>query len=169
MMKMILIAIFALLIMALLFFRFLLSPQAEKQWNYIDFKTLKLKESPNQYLVCSKEHCSAEYQREAKIYSCSVSELKAAWENAISLLPNTRLLGEDTQLTQQVYIDYSKIWHFPDFIYVQFYELPDNRSSMAVYSYSVYGYSDFGVNKKRVEKILSSIRACHQLVFRSEN
>lgn len=160
MVKMTLLVLVSLLVIFLLFFRYLLAPQVSKQWEFIDFKTLKLKDSPNQFLVCSKENCSADYHQKAEIYACSISALKQALSKAFAQLPDTKLLGEDIKKHQWVYVQYSKLWRFPDFIYVQFYELAPDRSTLAIYSYSQFGYSDFNVNQKRVQKILSLIKGC---------
>jgi uncharacterized protein (DUF1499 family) len=46
---------------------------------------------------------------------------------------------------------------YPDLITVQFRPLDSTRSTLAIYSRSVYGYSDRGVNQRRVRQWLDRL------------
>ena len=46
---------------------------------------------------------------------------------------------------------------YPDSITVRFLPLEEGRSTLAIYSRSHYGRSDFGVNKERVDGWLASL------------
>jgi uncharacterized protein (DUF1499 family) len=46
---------------------------------------------------------------------------------------------------------------FPDTIVVRFLDLPDGRSTLAIYSRSRFGESDFGVNHARLERWLGKL------------
>jgi uncharacterized protein (DUF1499 family) len=48
--------------------------------------------------------------------------------------------------------------NFPDTISVRFYALEENRSTLAVYSRSHYGYYDLGVNRRRVQSWLLELK-----------
>jgi len=46
---------------------------------------------------------------------------------------------------------------FPDYISIKVIELGENRSTIAIYSRSRYGYGDMGVNKDRVLRWLETL------------
>jgi uncharacterized protein (DUF1499 family) len=47
---------------------------------------------------------------------------------------------------------------FPDYITLRTVDLGDGVSGIAVWSRSRYGYSDLGVNRERVEKLLAALQ-----------
>jgi uncharacterized protein (DUF1499 family) len=57
-----------------------------------------------------------------------------------------------------VYIQRSALFRFPDVITVELVTLAPDRSSLAIYSRSRYGRSDFGVNRRRVLRWLSRLQ-----------
>jgi len=75
----------------------------------------------------------------------------------IAKQPRVTELASKENGKQRMYVQLSAFWHFPDFIDVKFISLGSNRSSIAVYSRSRFGYSDFGVNKKRVKTWLLAL------------
>jgi uncharacterized protein (DUF1499 family) len=56
------------------------------------------------------------------------------------------------------YVARSALFNFPDLIMVQIREDGAGRSDLIIYSRSVYGRSDFGVNRKRVETWLAALQ-----------
>lgn len=61
----------------------------------------------------------------------------------------------------------SALFLFPDFFTIRIIALPGNRATLAAYSGSVYGHSDLGVNRKRIEDLLERLR--ERVGDRSEN
>lgn len=62
-----------------------------------------------------------------------------------------------TQL-QAHFVARSAFWNFPDLITAQVGEAGPRASTLALYSRSVYGHSDFGVNRQRLEVWLAAVQ-----------
>ena len=60
---------------------------------------------------------------------------------------------------QYQYRQRSLVFRFPDFVDVRYIPIDDHTSTLAIYSRAKYGYSDFGVNKKRVEMWLALLQS----------
>ena len=58
---------------------------------------------------------------------------------------------------QAHYVARSAVFNFPDLIMVQVLNSGPDRSGLIVYSRSVYGHSDMGVNRKRVDAWLAAL------------
>jgi len=59
---------------------------------------------------------------------------------------------------QASYVARSAVFNFPDLIMMQVRQEGPDSSELIVYSRSVYGHSDLGVNRKRVEAWLAALR-----------
>ena len=59
---------------------------------------------------------------------------------------------------QAHYVARSAVFNFPDLIMVQVSTATPNSSTLIVYSRSVYGHSDLGVNRKRLETWLAALQ-----------
>ncbi len=117
----------------------------------IDFPTLSLAETPNQYLVCPPDLCrEAPVDRASPIFSVDETALRAAWESLVAAAPRSTRAAEFKDGRQVAYVQRTAVFKFPDIISVEFFALDDGRSTIAIYSRSVYGRSDFGVNQKRI-------------------
>ena len=52
----------------------------------------------------------------------------------------------------------SAIWNFPDLVTAQVLAAPGGNSELVLYSRSVYGYSDLGVNRGRLRHWLGALQ-----------
>jgi uncharacterized protein (DUF1499 family) len=123
----------------------------------IDFPTFGLADSPNQYLVCPAGYCAAAPSRESDTYAIGIDGLRMAWDTVVAASPRTervRVFGGGTQVA---YVQRTAVLKFPDVVSVQFIGVDPGRSTLAIYSRSVYGSSDFGVNEKRVAAWLAAL------------
>ncbi len=153
-----LIVILVLLLGGFFLFRSVIVPAViKKGGNLIDFKSLTLPTSPNFYLICPDNYCPKADHQESPVYDASLSRLESLWTDVIKSQPKVQLLAQDNDTHQYVYVQCSEFWHFPDFINVQFLSLGNNRSTVAIYSHSRFGHSDFGVNHQRVESWLAQL------------
>ncbi len=125
---------------------------------HIDFGSLKLTDKPNQFLMCPPRYCSAEPHAKSVEFEVSMGLLRERWQDLIAAEPRVELLAEQDNL-QFDYVHRSERFRFPDIITVRFIPLSPSRSTLAVYSRSVYGRGDFGVNQKRIEEWLRKFRA----------
>lgn len=118
----------------------------------INFSQLTLPSKPHYCLVYNKQlPGSAERQIKAPIFNENVSTLEQQWFAFIKTQPRVKLLQENLETKHFQYVQRSKIFRFPDIIDVQFVSLANNKSSLYMFSRSVYGYSDLGVNCKRLK------------------
>ena len=125
----------------------------------VDFPTLQLKNTPNQYLVCPEGYCAAPAHRAAPNFSVAVQVLQDAWFELIAAQPSTRVIAGDETARQFDIETLTPLVGFPDTITVRFLEAPAGGSTLAVYSRSFYGKSDFGANKKRLDAWLAQLTA----------
>lgn len=127
----------------------------------IDFPNLKKSRKPSTYLMAPEGFCTYEPAQISPVFDVSAADLAAAFEALILGKPNTEKLSEtpidgDRQMD---YVQYSKTIGFPDTITIRFMEVEENRSTMAIYSRSHYGYRDFGVNRKRIVEWMKLLTA----------
>ncbi|GEM_PF-543306 len=116
-----------------------------------DFKTLSLNENPNQYLVCQPDICSADAHAQSPVFPVPVEQLKAIWEGLIQEQANIEIVTPLGDGNYQDLVQRTRLVRYPDIISVAFYPLTENRSTLALYSRSVYGRSDFNTNRERID------------------
>jgi uncharacterized protein (DUF1499 family) len=123
----------------------------------VDFATLELKPSPNQYLVCPLELCRATPHLASPVFNASLEELRGAWFRVVELQPRVTLLSSDTNADQYEYQDLTPVIHFPDTVTVRLLPANEGRATLAIYSRSHYGHSDLGVNRRRVQSWMEQL------------
>lgn len=125
----------------------------------ISFESLKLKASPNQFLVCDPDLCDAEPHRQNQAYDLPADELRSRVEAIITRSPRVTHVNTDDALQQLDYIQRTPMMQYPDLITIRIAPLTDGTSTLYVYSRSVYGYGDGGVNQARIEAWLDELEA----------
>ena len=126
----------------------------------LDLVMLELTEKPNQYLVAPANYCQkASPHREAPTYDVPATVLRDAWLKVVEKQPRTTQTAGDDSALQYDFVQRSAIMRYPDTVTVRFLPLEDSRSTLAIYSRSKYGYSDLGVNKKRIDNWLDALEA----------
>ncbi len=131
----------------------------------IEFRTLKRDTRPNQYLVCPPDFCTAETDATSPVYDVTVDVLRKTWLNLMAEQPLIAQTGISPDAYQYDFIQRTQWIRFPDTITVKFIALPTNQSTLAIYSRSHYGYSDWDVNRERIEGWLKSLK--YHLVIQS--
>lgn len=125
----------------------------------VDFHTLLPPSSPNWYLVVPEAIDNHAAQQKSPIYCVSAADLTKHVVNYMRHLPRTKMVYNNKDAKSFGYVQVTKFWRFPDYISIQIFPVSSNKSTLAVYSRAKYGYSDFGVNKKRVLQMLSHLEA----------
>ena len=115
----------------------------------VDFSDIKLTDKPNQFLMCPPHLCNADRHADSPMFDVSVDRLRERWREVVAEQPSVELLAENGQ--QFDYVQRSARFRFPDIITVRLISVSPSQSTLAIYSRSVYGKSDFGVNHKRIE------------------
>jgi uncharacterized protein (DUF1499 family) len=92
-------------------------------------------------------------------YRLPPERLFALVQDVAASQPNTVRAALFSDRLQVHYVARSAIFNFPDLVMVQVGQAGADSSNIILYSRSVYGRSDFGVNRKRVEAWLAALRA----------
>lgn len=123
----------------------------------IHFDHFTLPTTPNYYLVCPKNKCPHKAHATAPIFTLSKDALITAWKKMQSTQPRLSETYHDKASSHYQYVQRSFVFRFPDYIDVKFYAIDSTHSTLAIFSRSKYGYSDMGVNKKRVSTWLAAL------------
>lgn len=124
----------------------------------MDFSHLQLPSTPNYYLSCPKECSLEKANQESPVFNVNITKLANAWEALIKKQQRLQTIDEDPEKHLYNYVQRTRLFRFPDFITVQLIAIDANHSTIAIFSRAKYGYSDFGVNRRRVQcwlKLLS--------------
>ncbi len=124
----------------------------------VDFEEFKLTDTANQYLMCPPGFCDANPHADSPVFDVSVEQLRGRWREVVAVQPRVVLLAEDEDGQQFDYVQRSARFRFPDIITVRFISVSSSLSTLAIYSRSIYGKSDFGVNRERIDAWLKTLR-----------
>lgn len=124
----------------------------------IDFAALRVTDNPNQFFMCPPGFCGDNPHADSPVLEISVARLRQHWRDVLAAQPRVELLAEHEDGRQFDYVQRSARFRFPDLITVRFISVSNAKSTLAIYSRSVYGKSDFGVNRERIGAWLKSLR-----------
>ncbi len=111
----------------------------------------------NAFLACRSDLCKAPASIVPPAFELSPARLVAAVRRAVGRQPRVELIFETFNFRQLVCVQRSAVFRFPDVVRIQFFDLGGGRSTIALFSRSVYGRSDFGVNEERVRAWLEAM------------
>ena len=117
----------------------------------VDLATLERPASPNTYLVCPTAATTAAVDREPPVYPMPAAELERRWLEALADEPRLERRVSDAAARRHVFVQRTAVLRFPDVIQLEILEVPPDRSTLCLYSRSLYGYSDLGANRARIE------------------
>ena len=123
----------------------------------VEFETLARRSTPNDALACPPGICQAQSDLTPPEYAVSAADLRLAFAKAIAPEPRLTAIASDDAALIDRYIQRSALMRYPDTIVVKFFDLPDGRSTIALYSRSQLGKSDLGVNRARIERWLAKL------------
>lgn len=125
----------------------------------VDFTTLQRRTSPNDALICPAGHCpNARSDWPSRTYAMPPQELLARLIAIVLAEPRTRALPCDADRDDIArFVQYSRTMRYPDTIDIQVFPAGEGQSTLAIYSRSLVGHSDFGVNRARVERLLAAL------------
>ncbi|HEX6118994.1 MAG TPA: DUF1499 domain-containing protein [Dongiaceae bacterium] len=125
----------------------------------VDFATLQRASTPNQFLLCPTDLCRTQTDGVAPVFDLSVEQLRAAWEQMVAEQPRGELLRRDVTNLQLDYVQRTRLLRFPDLVTVRFIPIDDAHATLAIYSRSIYGKGDLGVNHARIDDWLAKLKA----------
>ena len=91
------------------------------------------------------------------VYPVPADRLYAAIQAVAAAQPRTFSLAAYPDRLQADWVARSAVFNFPDVIMAQVSPAGRNEATMVLYSRSVYGYSDLGVNRQRVAAWLAAL------------
>jgi uncharacterized protein (DUF1499 family) len=91
-------------------------------------------------------------------YSLQADRLFAEIEAVATGQPSTYLAASYPDRLQAHYVARSALFNFPDLIMVQVTPVSPDSSTLIIYSRSVYGQSDLGVNRRRVDTWIGALQ-----------
>ena len=109
---------------------------------------------PNDYLVAPSGLSKAEPDRETTVHQLSPEELLFLFDAVAR--PSSAVLAGSVRDGHITYVQRTALMGFPDYISVKAVEV-GGGSALIIWSRSRFGYSDMGVNRKRIDGWLVQI------------
>lgn len=125
----------------------------------VDFATLERRDSPNDALGCPPGHCpKARADFEPPVYELPAAALAQALADTLAQEERVEIVERTDDGLYLRAVQRTRIMQYPDTIDVEFIPIDGGeRSTLAIYSRSKFGRSDFGVNRARIRRWLSRI------------
>ena len=142
-----------------------------------DFSTLTNRvagENANEYILTPKDYSpNLRVNHEPQFYDINYIGLEDVLTKVIERQPRITYIATDTETGRKEYVQRTPIFRFPDVL--TFKTIPVDKnfdlcqpersekcrnaplSTIALHSYSIYGGSDLGVNRKRVKTIIDEL------------
>jgi uncharacterized protein (DUF1499 family) len=151
-----------LLLAAAVWYGWQLGPWSDEAKEYrvpVDFASLERKSTPNQYIVAPPGATPrAQPDAESPIFPVPPERLRDAVIAVVADVPRTAILERSPDGLALTVVQRSAVFRFPDYIGIQILPASEGSSTLAIYSRSRFGYSDMGVNRKRIEVWLAAIQ-----------
>ncbi|MEZ5791983.1 MAG: DUF1499 domain-containing protein [Nitratireductor sp.] len=125
----------------------------------VDITSLTRSKTGNDALACPSGWCVAKSDFEPPVYSLRVGALSQRFAESLAQEEKLELVGNTDGGLRLRFVQHTPLVEFPDTIQVDFLSLGENRSTLAIYSRSKYGYSDMGTNRARIERWLSRLQS----------
>jgi len=125
----------------------------------INFDQLTLSKQPNFCLAYRNLLTKNMKQRQliSPIFNQPLPILVETFHQFIRYQKRMKRLQQDLSNDHYQYMTHSALFHFPDLIDVQLIPISKHQSTLYLYSRSLYGYYDFGVNCRRLKYWLQEI------------
>ena len=119
----------------------------------IDFAALVPDPRPRRWLILPPGFAGAAVpDEESPVFAASPAPLMEAFTHAALAAPRTRLVREAG--AQKEFVQRSRVFRFADYVTVEAFAA-EGGATLAIYSRAVLGYSDLGVNRRRVRAWLA--------------
>lgn len=125
----------------------------------VDWPTLTRHPTPNDALICPAAHCpNATPDAEPKVYPLPPADLLARLKGvALADTDVHELPCEPNCDTTARFVQYTRLMRFPDTIDAMVIPVGAGQSTLALYSRSLVGRKDFGVNRARLQRWLEKL------------
>ena len=109
------------------------------------------------FLACPPNYCRAPAGMMPATFAVGWRELRALWAAMVAAKPRVVTVSTELEGRRFIHIEHSPVFGFPDIVTVEFVPCGPAASTLAVFSRSRYGRSDFGQNRRRVETWLGEL------------
>ena len=133
------------------------APEDPSEW-HVDPMTVTPPASPNTRLVAPND-ATGDVDAAAPVFEGPPERLMEAFAAVAAEAPRTELIAGSVEELHATWRQRSALMGFPDYVSVRAMPAGDGGSTLAVYSRSRFGRSDFGVNRERVSSWLSSLES----------
>lgn len=121
----------------------------------IDFRQVGSMREPARWLACPGFDMCRESDDRTPIYDNDVTQVKRMWDRLLrEQEPNMQLVLADDTDHQYTYLVRRAFFQLPDLVTLQIFPQGETRSSVAIYSRSVYPVAEFGANAGRVIRMM---------------
>ncbi|MGQ0677956.1 MAG: DUF1499 domain-containing protein [Rhodospirillales bacterium] len=114
-----------------------------------DLRTMPRPGQFNHGLVCAKGLTAAPPQADGPVFQASAGRLLEAARRVAAKRLNVAEAASDPAIGQVVFVQRTAFLRFPDIVRVQAIPAPGGQTALAVFCRAVYGFYDFGVNRRR--------------------
>ncbi|MBP0614256.1 DUF1499 domain-containing protein [Jiella mangrovi] len=125
----------------------------------VDFATLKRRSAPNDSLACSPGVCREPVDFDLPTYGVSAEALMGRLDRVVEAMGDVRRVDDGRDARYRRYVFRSRILKFPDTLDARAFGVGGGTTALALYSRSLLGRGDFGVNEKRLRAIASALAA----------
>ncbi len=122
-----------------------------------DLRSIELSAKPNQCFVAPERYGNARPHRMSGEYPVDASTLYDLLRDTALGEPRVSMLAEERERLRADLCQRTALFRFPDDVSVEVMPLGEGRSTLVMYSRARYGYSDFGVNRRRVNRWLAAL------------
>ena len=123
----------------------------------VDWAHLTRHPTPNDALVCPAGHCpNARPDQEPKVYPLAPADLLARVKRVALAEPDTKELAPDRERGAR-FVQVTRLMRYPDTVDLEVIPVGENQSTLALYSRSLVGRKDFGVNRARLQRWLAAV------------
>lgn len=124
----------------------------------VDFAQVRRRSSPNDALICPADRCPlAKPDVEPPVFTIAASRLAEKIRDVALAEPRVERLDDGSVAGSMRFVQRSALMHFPDIVDVTIVPLTAGASTLAMYSRSLVGRSDIGVNRQRLERWLAAL------------
>jgi uncharacterized protein (DUF1499 family) len=125
----------------------------------VDWSRLTRHTTPNDALVCPAARCpNAKPDWEPKTYLMPANELLARLKKAALAERDTSELSCEPNCDRVArLLQHTRLMRYPDTIDLEVFPAGENQSTLAIYSRSLIGHGDMGVNRARITRWLAAL------------
>ncbi|MBO0664480.1 DUF1499 domain-containing protein [Jiella sp. MQZ9-1] len=123
----------------------------------IDFASLQRRSAPNDALACSPNLCSQPVDIVLPLFAVSPATLMVRLDALIVTMGSAKRVDRRFDAAYRRYVFRSAIFRFPDTLDARAMPTHDGRTALELYSRSLIGRGDFGVNRARLQTIATGL------------